>query len=210
MRRTIWSLLVGISAMTGTAATAAAQVNFNGSAFVCFDDAFSNCNPDPNILGGFGGSWSRVNPAPQLLFNGFTFNVTTSATTGEVAINAGDAHFLNGSFSGEFHLAMLFLNAPVPATTLVFSGNATTVGNQLFIDFVPNIKTGTYGVGNNFFFGELNDFVLTRGAAAPTTITGKLCVNPLTTVPEPSTYLMLSVGLAMLAAFTRQRSRRGA
>jgi hypothetical protein len=210
MRGPIASLLLGVVALAGTAAESAAQVNFSGSAYVCFDDALYDCNPNPNLLGGFGGSWSRVNPAPQLGFLGYDFNVTTNANTGEVALNAGEGRFFDGSFTGTFYLALLFLNAPVPATTLVFSGTATTLGDLLLVDFQPNLQNGTYGPSGSPFFGELNDFALRRGADASTLITGRLGVTPTTVVPEPSTLLLLGVGLAVLTVGSARRARRAA
>lgn len=211
MRRIVGSLALGLAVLTGSASRAEAQVNFNGTAYVCFEDALYDCNPDPTLLGGFGGTWSRfVNPSgTQLTFQGYGFNGTTDAVTGLTnSISFGDGQFFSGSFTGTFYLGMLF-NTPSAASTLVFSGTATTQNNQLFVDFSPNVVAGTYGASSDYFFGELNDFSLTRGANAATEITGRLGVRPpSTSVPEPSTPLLLGAGLALLGVTARRPRRR--
>ena len=210
MRRILGLLAIGLAATTGSASRAEAQVNFSGSTYVCFEDALiSDCNPAPAVLGGFGGSWSRfVNPGgTQLTFQGYGFNGTTDAVTGWTnTLSFGDGSLFANSFTGTFYLGIVF-NTPTQASTLVFTGNATTQNDQLFIDFTSNTLNGTYGGTASPFVGELNDFSLLRGANGATQITGRLGVLPTTAVPEPSTTVLLTAGLVLLGVVARRPRR---
>ena len=97
------------------------------------------------------------------------------------------------NYNGTFTLLVTFtlpsdVNPSSGTYNATFTGNITTTGNGLNIDFNNNYQFFTSNSGDFAF--NVNDVSLTAGATTPVVVTGNVY-----STPEPASMLLLGVGL---------------
>ena len=198
------------AAFVTSAAVAGAQVSVVGSTTGCFGAGCTNFSSTASY--GIPGTNEMINFAGTS-FSGETNPVTNGFTVGSCGtltlVPAPSGSTPNSTFSTPFTL-MFTLTAPAgstsPTSTFTVAGFVGNTNGQGTRD----ISYGPASVGTFTSPGGGTGTIAIDGGqigVAATTISGRVTATAGTTVPEPSTYAMMGMGLAgLLVAARRRRS----
>jgi hypothetical protein len=214
---TVARLSAAAIAALALAAPAQAQVMFTGYTNGCFYVGAVACSPETT-------PGARTDALGPLNYTNSTFSVMSTAGTAAIGEVVATPNLNNlGSFSlpvgpsafnfvGNSFALNVFFTAPAgvsPTNTnylAVLTGSVSDNAGGLFVDFDNTPTVFTYTGGS--FTLRVNDVSLTNTGASVNAVpvTGFVTLTS-TTVPEPSTYALMSAGLAGLF-FAAKRRRR--
>jgi hypothetical protein len=200
------------------AAPASAQVTFTGFTNGCFYTV-AVCSPETT-------SGTRTDVIGPLTYTNSTFNVTTVGGVAAIGNfpgtpntdNLGSLMFPAGpvsnfDFTGQRFVLNVSFTAPagVSPTSTLYSAQLLGTVNQsaggVTFDFDNTVRNFTYNGGT--FTLAVNDVSLTKNVAGTSVaVTGFLTQT--STVPEPSTYLLMATGMAGIFGIVRRRRNNAA
>ncbi len=203
-----------VAASFALAMPASAQLTFTGYTNACF---YSGAPCTPETTAG-----AQTDVTGPLVYNNSTFNVTTAGGSAQIGNTPGSPNVNNlGSFTlptdvsvtnfaGQSFALNVFFTAPASVmptnNTFMAALSGTVDGNTggVTINFDNTPKMFSWAGGT--FTLEVADVFLTNTIAGTTVaVTGNLVAATSTTVPEPSTYILMASGLAGLGIVARRR-----
>jgi hypothetical protein len=206
------SLLVGVVLVAAPIQAAFASLiltNDRNAILTDYTIDWANLGEDlTNVAGPFTLGTATVSGASSFgVFSGSTYNSDFGATDSVLALTGPDFDPLDGIFSITFASAIQGVGAQVQANGFGgFSGviRAFNAANMLLGSFAVNGTNGFSGSGSAVFAGVISSAVdITRVEFA--SFGAGAAINGLSVdVPEPSTWLMLLIGLGFLTVMRKR------